>query len=224
MKVHHLCGQNNKKKLKPLILGSWNVRTLLDRQDKQNDEGFRPERRTALVLRELSRYNIDIAALSETRLPDDGELEERASGYTFFWRRKPQDARRESGVGFAIRTGLVGRLMNYEIGDRILHVRIQIDKNSYATMISVYAPTMMNDVAAIESFYSELNQLLSKIPSSDKIFLLGDFNARVGRDYTTLKGVVGRHGVGNSNSNGLLLLSIAYVPPTSWLSRTLCSV
>ena len=167
------------------------------------------KRRTALVSKELSRYNIDIAALSETRLLDDGELEERASGYTFFWRGKPQDARRESGVGFAIKSGLVKQLVNRPtgIGDRILHVRIQIDRNLYATMISVYAPTMMNDVAVIESFYSDLNQLLSKIPSSDKIFLLGDFNARVGMDYTTWKGVVGRHGVGNSNSNGLLLLS-----------------
>jgi len=33
---------------------------------------------------ELSRYNIDIAALSETRLADEGSLNEMASGYTFF--------------------------------------------------------------------------------------------------------------------------------------------
>ncbi|KAJ8032558.1 Craniofacial development protein 2 [Holothuria leucospilota] len=48
-----------------LTLGTWNVRTLLD-----NPHADRPERRTALVARELARYRVDIAALSETRLPD----------------------------------------------------------------------------------------------------------------------------------------------------------
>ncbi len=34
----------------------------------------RPQRRTALIAAELSRYNIDIAALSETRLLDEGSI------------------------------------------------------------------------------------------------------------------------------------------------------
>ena len=50
-----------------LNLASWNVRTLLD-----NNKANRPERRTALVARELARYRVDIAALSETRFPDKG--------------------------------------------------------------------------------------------------------------------------------------------------------
>ena len=36
----------------------------------------RPERRTALIGCELERYKIDIAALSETRLADESQLEE----------------------------------------------------------------------------------------------------------------------------------------------------
>lgn len=35
---------------------------------------------------ELSRYNIDIAALSETRLIDEGSLTEEGMGYTFYWK------------------------------------------------------------------------------------------------------------------------------------------
>ena len=65
---------------KPLILAAWNVRTLLDRV-----EANRPERRTAQVTRELKQYNVDIAALSETRFLDKGELSEVGSGYTVFW-------------------------------------------------------------------------------------------------------------------------------------------
>jgi len=48
------------------------------------DNSNRPHRRTALIASELSRYNIDIAALSETRLADEGSVNEMATGYTFF--------------------------------------------------------------------------------------------------------------------------------------------
>ncbi|KAL8588828.1 hypothetical protein ACOMHN_011544 [Nucella lapillus] len=50
----------------------------------------RPERRTALIAKELSRYNIDIAALSKTRLADEGPVAEPKGGYTF-WKGKDQD-------------------------------------------------------------------------------------------------------------------------------------
>ena len=46
----------------------------------------RPQRRTALVGRELVRYGIEIAALSETRFAEIGEIKEVGAGYnTFFW-------------------------------------------------------------------------------------------------------------------------------------------
>ena len=76
----HSSGRNNKNiKKVPLIVGAWNVRTLMDRE-----EADRPMRRTALVAKELERYRIDIAALSETRFPGEGQLKEVGSGYTFF--------------------------------------------------------------------------------------------------------------------------------------------
>ena len=68
--------------MKSFIFGTWNVRTLLD-----NAQANRPERRTALVGRELARYKVDIAALSEARLP------RRDSS------RRLEQALRSSGVG-----------------------------------------------------------------------------------------------------------------------------
>ena len=44
----------------------------------------RPERRTALIAKELAWYCIDITALSETKLTDVGMLREAGAGYTFF--------------------------------------------------------------------------------------------------------------------------------------------
>lgn len=65
--------------------GAWNVRTLNDDCDTV------AIRKTALVGLELERYGIDIAGLSETRLPDSGSLHEPTSGYTYFWSGLPAD-------------------------------------------------------------------------------------------------------------------------------------
>nr|VZI10231.1 unnamed protein product [Spirometra erinaceieuropaei] len=55
-----------------------------------NPKSNRPERRTALETRELARYKVDIAALSETRFSEQGQLEEVGAGYTFFWNGRPR--------------------------------------------------------------------------------------------------------------------------------------
>ena len=47
-------------------------------------ERAHPPRPGCLSARELSRYQIDIAALSETRLAEEGSIAE-PKGYTFFW-------------------------------------------------------------------------------------------------------------------------------------------
>ena len=75
------------------------TRTLLDSFHKSE----RPHRRTALVAAELSLYNIDIAALSETRLLDEGFLTKGGMDYTFYW-KGPQGGRHLHGVGLAIKT------------------------------------------------------------------------------------------------------------------------
>ena len=82
------------------MVASWNVRTL-------QDAGLGARLRTALIACELARYNIDIAALSETRHPDEDSLVETGTGYTFFWSGLPTVARRIHGVGFAVRTALL---------------------------------------------------------------------------------------------------------------------
>lgn len=77
-----------------------NARTLQD--NKEN----RPERRTALVARELARYNVDIASLSETRFANGWHLAELNGGYAFFWSDRNSSERRETGVGFVIKSHL----------------------------------------------------------------------------------------------------------------------
>ena len=141
-----------------LTIGQWNVRTLLDR-----DGANRPERRTALVAMELPKYNIDIAALCETRFSESGSLNELE--YSFFWSGKPEGERREAGVGFAIKKDIVTKLteMPRPVSDKIMTMRLPLSYN-FATIISVYAPTMTNPDENMEAFYNQLTSVLSGIP------------------------------------------------------------
>ena len=104
----------------------------------------RPERMTAIVAYELARYNIDVAALSETRLAETGDLTEVGAGYTFFWSGKGKEEPREAGVGFAVRSTLVPQLETLPkgISDRLMTMRIPLAGKTHLTLISSYAPTM----------------------------------------------------------------------------------
>ena len=164
---------------------------------------------TAIVARELARYNVDIAALSETRLADKGQLQEIGGGYTFFWSGRSMEERREAGVGFAIKSTLVKNLEDIPkgINDRLMTAQIPLANKRTATVISAYAPTMTNTDETKDAFYEELDSLIAS-SKTDKLILLGDFNARVGTDYQTWPDAIGRHGVGKCNSNGHLLLRL----------------
>ena len=54
----------------------------------------------------------------------------------------------------------------------------------FATLVSCYAPTMTNPDETKDKFYEDLNALIASVPNADKLIVLGDFNARVGRDNT----------------------------------------
>ena len=186
-----------------LVTGAWNVRTLLEKTRSH----VRP---TAVVSRELSRYNIDIAALSETRILGENRIDEVGGGYTFFLKGKDLGERHLHGVGFAIRTSLLP-LLNEKyptgVNERLMTVELHLD-GCILTLISAYAPTLCSGDDEKERFYEQLNEIIREVPAANKLLLLGDFNARVGTDHESWDGVLGHHGVGQENSNGTMLLSL----------------
>ena len=190
-------------KRESLVVGSWNVRTLLDNKRSH----LRP---TAIVSQALESHNIDICALSETRHSGEKIITELgAGGYTFFLKGVPEGDKQIHGVGIAIRSKLLGALHGQKpvgINERLMKMVLPLKRGSLH-IISAYAPTASYSDAAREQFYDQLSQLLREIPATDKLLLLGDFNARVGDDYNSWEGVLGKHGVGAENQNGTALLS-----------------
>ena len=184
--------------------GTWNVRTLMD-----NTNSNRPERRTAFVARELQKFNFDIVALSGTRRAGEGQLREEQGQYTFFWKGLDSEQPRIHRVGFAIRNSLLQKLTEQPLGnnERLMTLRIELVKNQYATIISAYAPTLNAEEDAKENFYAKLDDVLSSTPKDDKIILLGDFNARVGKDHRLWNETIVKEGVGKVSANGTFLLT-----------------
>ncbi|VDL93536.1 unnamed protein product [Schistocephalus solidus] len=165
-----------------------------------------PERRTVLVARELARYKVDIAALSKTRFSEQGQMEVGA-GYSF-WSGRPKADRRDAGVAFAVRDDIVGRLpcLPQDINDHLMSLRLPLRGDQFATIISAYASLMTSNDPAKDEFYEDLHALLATVLEEDKLIVLGVFNARIGMDHAAWQGVLGPHGLGSCNDNGLLLL------------------
>ena len=65
------------------------------------------------------------------------------------------------------------------------------------TVIQVYAPTSNAEEAEVEWFYEDLKDLLELTPKKDVLFVIGDWNAKVGSQETP--GVTGKFGLGIQN-------------------------
>ncbi|CAG5011233.1 unnamed protein product [Parnassius apollo] len=123
-----------------MTFGAWNVRTTLDRE-----ENACPERKTAILAREISCYNIDVASLSETHLSDEEELVEHGGGCTFFWKELVSPEPRRSGVGFAVKNYLAAQLQEcpVHVSDRITTtLLLYMERKNYPNFISIDAPTL----------------------------------------------------------------------------------
>ena len=73
-----------------------------------------------------------------------------------------------------------------------------------STVIQAYAPTSNAEEAEVERFYEDLQDLLELIPKKGVLFIIGDWNAKVGSQETP--GVTGKFGLGVRNEAGQRLL------------------
>ena len=71
-------------------------------------------------------------------------------------------------------------------------------------VIQAYAPTSDAEEAEVEWFYEDLQDLLELTPQNDVLFIIGDWNAKVGSQETP--GVTGKFGLGVRNDAGQRLI------------------
>ena len=76
--------------------------------------------------------------------------------------------------------------------DRMISVRLQ-GKPFNITVNQVYAPTSNTEETEVERFYEDLQDVLELTPQKDVLFIIGDWNAKVGSQETP--GVTGKCGM-----------------------------
>ena len=87
--------------------------------------------------------------------------------------------------------------------DRMISVCLQ-GKASNITVIQVYAPTSNTEKVEVEWFYEDLQDLLELTPKKDVLFIIGDWNEKVGSQETP--GLTGKFGLGVWNEAGQRLI------------------
>ena len=83
--------------------------------------------------------------------------------------------------------------------DRMISVRFQ-GKPFNITVIQVYVPTSNAEEAEVKQFYEDLQDLLKLTLKKDVLFIIGDWNAKVGSQ--EIPGVTGEFGFGVQNEAG----------------------
>ena len=167
--------------------GTWNVRAM--------NQG-KPE----VVKQEMTRVNIDILGISELNCARMGEFNS-DDHYIYYC---GQESLRRNGVTSWSRKESEMQVLGCNLkNDRMISVHFQ-GKPFNITVIQVYVPTSNVEEADVERFYEHLQDLLDVTPKKDVLFIIGDWNAKVGSQ--ELPGITGKFGPGVQNEAGQRLI------------------
>ena len=86
-------------------------------------------------------------------------------------------------------------------------ISVHFQGKSFNIMVmQVYAPTRNAEEAEVEWFYKDLQDLLELTPPKDVLFIIWDWNAKVGSQERP--GVTGKFGLGVQNDAGKMLIEL----------------
>ena len=113
-----------------------------------------------------------------------------------------QESLRRNGVAIMVHKRVRNAVLGCNLkNDRMISVHFQ-GKTFNITVIQAYAPTSNAEEA--EWFYEDLQDLLELTPKKDVLFIIGDWNLKVGSKETP--GVTGKFGLGVQNEAGQRLI------------------
>ena len=153
-----------------------------------------------VVKQEMARVNVDILGISELKWTGMGEFNS-DDLYIYYC---GQESLRRNGVAIMVNKRVCNAVLRCNLkNDRVISVCFQ-GKPFNITVIQVYAPISNAEVAEVERFYENLQDLLERTPKKDVLFIIGDWNAKVGSQETPR--VMGKFGLGIGNEAGQRLI------------------
>ena len=115
-----------------------------------------------------------------------------------------QESLRRNGVPIMVNRKVRNAVLGCSLkNDRMISVCFQ-GKSLNITVIQSYAPTSNTEEAEVEWFCEDVQDLLELTPPKDVLFIIGDWNAKVGSQETP--GVTGKFGLGVQNEAGQRLI------------------
>ena len=121
--------------------------------------------------------------------------------YIYYFR---QESLRRNGLAITVNKRVQNAVLGCNLkNDRMISARFQ-GKPFNIMVIQVYAPTSNAEEADVERFYEDLQDLLELTPNKDVLFIIGDWNAKMGSQETP--GVTAKFGLGIQNEAGQRLI------------------
>ena len=115
-----------------------------------------------------------------------------------------QESLRRNRVAIIVKKSVRNAVLGCNLKNNgMISIRFQY-KPFNITVIQVYAPTSNAEEAEVKQFYEDLQDLLELTPRKDVLFIIGDWNAKVGIQETP--GVTGKFGLGVQNEAGQRLI------------------
>jgi len=95
-----------------------------------------------------------------------------------------QESLRRNGVAFIVNKRIQNAVLGCNLkNDRMISVHFQVKQFSIM-VIKVYAPISNAEDAEVERFYEDLQDLTELTPKKDVLFIIGDWNAKIGSQET----------------------------------------
>ena len=201
-----------------LNIATWNVRSL-------SLTGRRGAGHAEVLLQKCKVLGCAVIGLQETRRP--GRTEFATAGYRVFCSGVDGSTGRagQHGVGLAVKESIIRKATwTQELtNERLMSMTFNLTgKSNAVTFIVAYGPTdtVSNTREQKAVFWADLESAVSRVPSSDYLFVLIDANARtgvrMGEEDCKVIGAYGRDTrVSDSNGTSLLRLRVTTSLPSS---------
>ena len=133
-----------------------------------------------VLKQEMARVNVDISGISELKWTGMGEF----NSDDHYIYHCGQESLRRNGIAIIVNKTVLNAVLGCNLkNDRMISVRFQ-GKSFTIMVIQVYALTSNAEEAEVERFYEDLQDLLELTPKEDVIFIIGDWNAKLGHQET----------------------------------------